>query len=181
MASASVRRIARFFASRVVNSVPSELRSGFAGASIAAEIMWRPLYPWDAWGQWATKARVWFELGRIVPFVRADVWLSAATAAYFDASPDNPSTVPLLQVWICVASPPDITLVGRAGNSPLSFTYRFSVEDRILVDIVELTFSNLDGDAIPRVVYECQRACEGWRIGHLVITAPVRCRGRKCN
>src|SRR6266542_246490 len=62
---------------------------GLRFASVAADVMWRPLYPWDASVQWATKARVWYELGRIVPFVRADIWLSGATAAYFDASPDN--------------------------------------------------------------------------------------------
>ena len=89
---------------------------GLRFASIAAEIMWRPLYPWDAWGQWATKARVWFELGRIVPFARADVWLSGATAAYFDASPDNPSTVPLLQVWSCVA-------LGRWDDSAMNWPW----------------------------------------------------------
>ena len=89
---------------------------GLRFASIAAEIMWRPLYPWDAWGQWATKARVWFELGRIVPFARADVWLSGATVAYFDASPNNPSTVPLLQVWSCVA-------LGRWDDSAMNWPW----------------------------------------------------------
>jgi hypothetical protein len=70
---------------------------------VAAEVAWRPLYPWDAWVQWATKARVWYELGRIVPFVPADAWLAGAGDAYFDASPDNPSTIPLLQVWSSIA------------------------------------------------------------------------------
>ena len=36
-------------------------------ALMAAEVAWRPLYPWDAWVQWATKARVWYELGHIAP------------------------------------------------------------------------------------------------------------------
>ncbi len=49
---------------------------------LAAEIAWRPLYPWDAWVQWATKARVWFELGRIAPFGNPEQWL-AGTPAYF--------------------------------------------------------------------------------------------------
>src|ERR1700676_557517 len=71
-------------------------------ALMAAEIAWRPLYPWDAWVQWATKARVWYELGRLVPFVHAEQWLSSAGGAYFDASPNYPATVPLLQVWTCV-------------------------------------------------------------------------------
>jgi len=72
-------------------------------ALMAAEVAWRPLYPWDAWVQWATKARVWYELGHIVPFVRGDVWLAGAGGAYFDAAPNYPATVPLLQVWTCVA------------------------------------------------------------------------------
>src|SRR5438552_721056 len=55
-------------------------------------------------------------LGRIVPFVRADVWLSGATAAYFDASPDSPSTVPLLQVWSCVA-------LGRWDDSAMNWPW----------------------------------------------------------
>ncbi len=32
---------------------------------LAVEVATRPLYPWDAWTQWATKARVWYELGGI--------------------------------------------------------------------------------------------------------------------
>ena len=67
------------------------------------EVMTIPLYPWDAWTQSATKARVWFELGRIVPFERADGWFSAAGAAYFDAAPNYPATVPLWQVWTDLA------------------------------------------------------------------------------
>jgi hypothetical protein len=61
------------------------------------------LYPWDAWVQWATKARVWYELSHIVPFVRADAWLAGAAGAYFDAAPNSPATVPLQQVWSSVA------------------------------------------------------------------------------
>jgi hypothetical protein len=37
-------------------------------ALLAAEVASRPLYPWDAWTQWATKARVWYELRTIAPF-----------------------------------------------------------------------------------------------------------------
>jgi hypothetical protein len=58
-----------------------------------------PLYPWDAWIRWATKARVWFEMGRIVPFERSEAWFDAGGAAWFDAAPHYPATVPLWQVW----------------------------------------------------------------------------------
>ncbi|MEO8567357.1 MAG: hypothetical protein ABI541_13305, partial [Betaproteobacteria bacterium] len=44
---------------------------------LGLEILWRPLLPWDAWGQWATKARVWFEYRRLVPFVSPAEWLHA--------------------------------------------------------------------------------------------------------
>ena len=66
---------------------------------LLVEATTRPLYPWDAWMQWATKARVWFELKAIVPFAPFDVWLPANGAVYFDAAPHYPATVPLWQVW----------------------------------------------------------------------------------
>jgi hypothetical protein len=70
-------------------------------AGLGLEIIWRPLFAWDAWNQWATKARVWYELGRLVPFVPADIWLSSGTTqAYTDSAPHYPATIPLLQVWM---------------------------------------------------------------------------------
>ncbi|MDQ3268558.1 MAG: hypothetical protein M3P47_07560 [Pseudomonadota bacterium] len=69
-------------------------------AGLGLEIMWRPLFPWDAWSQWATKARVWYELGHLAAFVPADVWLSGElTGAYTDAAPHYPHAIPLIQVW----------------------------------------------------------------------------------
>ena len=71
-------------------------------AMLFVEIATRPLFPWDAWTQWATKARVWYELGRIVPFERADAWFAAGGSAYFDAGPHYPGTVGLMQVLAAV-------------------------------------------------------------------------------
>ena len=70
---------------------------------LALEVTWQPLYPWDAWIQWATKARVWYEQGAIVPFARSVAWFAADGGVWFDASPEYPPTVPLLQVWACIA------------------------------------------------------------------------------
>jgi hypothetical protein len=67
------------------------------------DVLFTPLYPWDAWIQWATKARVWYALGHIVPFARSDAWFAANGALWFDASPNYPATVPLWQVWSSVA------------------------------------------------------------------------------
>jgi len=73
-------------------------------AGLLLEIVWRPLFPWDAWMQWATKARVWFELGQMAPFVPFAEWLKADPAAVFtDPAPGYPGTVPLLQVWSALA------------------------------------------------------------------------------
>ncbi len=67
---------------------------------LGLELAWRPLLPWDAWAQWATKARVWYEYGRIAAFVDPAAWLQSGGAMQFvDAHPDYPGTVPLLQVW----------------------------------------------------------------------------------
>jgi hypothetical protein len=51
-----------------------------------AQVLAQPLYPWDAWMQWATKARVWYELGRIAPFAGSETWFAGGTTAYFDAT-----------------------------------------------------------------------------------------------
>jgi len=71
-------------------------------AMLGVEIATRPLYPWDAWTQWATKARVWYELGYLAPFARVTEWLAANGTVYFDASPEYPPTMPLLQVYSCL-------------------------------------------------------------------------------
>lgn len=71
---------------------------------LLAELLWRPLFAWDAWMQWATKARVWFELGYMAPFVPVGEWVGADPARVFtDPAPSYPATVPLLQVWSAMA------------------------------------------------------------------------------
>jgi hypothetical protein len=68
---------------------------------LGLEIVWRPLFPWDAWSQWATKARVWYELGHLAPFVPTEVWLAGQVpGAYTDSAPGYPPAIPLLQVWM---------------------------------------------------------------------------------
>jgi len=105
-------------------------------ALMAAEVAWRPLYPWDAWVQWATKARVWYELGHIAPFVRGDVWLAGADGAYFDASPNYPATVPLLQVWTCMA-------LGRWDDSAMNWPWL-----AILAALVAAVYGALRGEGV---------------------------------
>jgi len=87
-------------------------------AMLAFEVSLRPLYPWDAWTQWATKARVWYELGYLAPFGRVDAWLAANGAMYFDASPEYPPTMPLLQVWSCL-------VLGRWDDTLMNWPWWF--------------------------------------------------------
>ncbi|NQX88844.1 MAG: hypothetical protein HRT77_09275 [Halioglobus sp.] len=70
-------------------------------ATLGLEVLWRPLFPWDATMHWATKARVWFEHQSLVPFVDKETWLdNPAAGMYTDRHPNYPTTVPLLQVWM---------------------------------------------------------------------------------
>ena len=84
-------------------------RAAFAGllglvairlGGLGLEIIWQPLFPWDAWSQWATKARVWYELGHLAPFAHTHIWLQGG-GAYTDSAPHYPPAIPLLQAWTC--------------------------------------------------------------------------------
>lgn len=74
-------------------------------ATLGLEILWRPLFPWDATMHWATKAKVWFELGWMAPFVENNEWLHLRGEGVFtDRHPTYPPTIPLLQVWMNLAT-----------------------------------------------------------------------------
>ena len=72
---------------------------------IVNELLLRPLFPWDAWMNWAPEPVAWFfHGGELVPFVSPQQWLEA------DGKPlmythgaglawKNPDTVPLIQLW----------------------------------------------------------------------------------
>jgi hypothetical protein len=72
--------------------------------TLGMELVWRPLFAWDATMHWATKARVWFSAGSLVPFVENQQWLEMGGKGVFtDHHPGYPITVPLLQVWMSSA------------------------------------------------------------------------------
>ena len=75
-------------------------------ASIVAEVVWRPLYPWDAWWHWAAKAKVWVELRDLVAFVPPQQWLGQTPGTqpvYTIDAWNYPPTVPLIQTWMGLA------------------------------------------------------------------------------
>ena len=81
------------------------LLTGVRAVMLGMEVALSPLVPFDAWAQWATKARVWYEFGRMEPFVQASEWSKAAGNLHFtDTHPDYPATIPLFQAWtaLCI-------------------------------------------------------------------------------
>lgn len=76
------------------------LRAGM----LLVEVAWKPIYPWDAWSAWATKAKVYFAQGTIVPFGGEAQWIAGTPGVWFDASPGQPATLPLLQAWVATAT-----------------------------------------------------------------------------
>lgn len=77
---------------------------GWRFALLAQEVWWRPLFPWDAWGTWAVRPRVWAELGELAPFVDARRWLADTTGSIYTIDAwTYPYTVPLLALWPTLA------------------------------------------------------------------------------
>ncbi len=78
---------------------------GLRLTTLGLEVLWRPLFPWDATMHWATKAKVWFEFKSMVPFVENADWLNTGGVGTFtDHHPSYPPTIPLLQVWMNLAT-----------------------------------------------------------------------------
>ena len=78
---------------------------GLRLGGLAMEIIWRPLYSWDATMHWATKAKVWVEYGDIVTFVSQGQWLElGGEGVYTDRHFNYPVTIPLLQAWMNLAT-----------------------------------------------------------------------------
>jgi hypothetical protein len=72
--------------------------------TLAAEVVWRPLYPWDAWMNWAPKARVWFELKHLAAFGPENAWLAQPDSEIYSiVNWKYPPAVPLVQTWMALA------------------------------------------------------------------------------
>ncbi len=73
-------------------------------AGLGLEIIWRPLYPWDAWTTWAPRAQVWFTLKELVPFVDSATWLHHPSQEIYTLPAwEYPRAVSLIQLWIALA------------------------------------------------------------------------------
>lgn len=63
------------------------------------EIIWRPVFPWDAWFYYAPRVKVWFEYGSLVDFVPPREWWTAVEPAFTAGSGRHPDGIPLIQYW----------------------------------------------------------------------------------
>jgi len=71
---------------------------------LTLEVVWQPLYAWDAWAAWAPKARVWLEHRALVPFVDMEAWVEAGDGLrYTGVAWDYPPAVPLIQYWMALS------------------------------------------------------------------------------
>ncbi len=71
---------------------------------IAQELLLRPLFPWDAWMNWAPKPIVWYHFGHMVDWVSPHDWLrqSGELPAYTAGAGNAwkyPDLLPLVQLW----------------------------------------------------------------------------------
>ena len=69
--------------------------------TLLADMIWRPLFAWDAWMNWAPKAIVWFINGELSSFVQPGEWsgLSGAYTLGNAEASTYPETVPLIFLW----------------------------------------------------------------------------------
>lgn len=73
-------------------------------ATLGLEVLWRPLYPWDAWTTWAPRAQVWFALKELTAFVDSTTWLHHPSSEIYTLPAWHyPKTVSLIQLWISLA------------------------------------------------------------------------------
>ncbi len=72
--------------------------------TLGLEVGTRPVFAWDAKQHWAKLAKVFFDMGAVVPYVPFQEWLAAGGRDVFTTvHPDYPVTIPLLQVWTTTA------------------------------------------------------------------------------
>ena len=72
--------------------------------TLGFEVALRPLFSWDGKQHWAKQAKVFFEMGSIVPYVPLQSWLDlAGSDVYTNMHPNYPITIPLIQVWVNLA------------------------------------------------------------------------------
>ena len=73
--------------------------------NLALEVLWLPMYPWDAWSTWMVRPQAWLEWKQLVPFSDAESWLADTTGRIYHIEGwQYPLTVSLIALWSALAS-----------------------------------------------------------------------------
>ncbi len=71
---------------------------------VAIEILYRPIFPWDAWLNWMYRAKAWFYAGELLPFDPPQLWAAGqAENTYNVAGAHYPRFLPTLALWCATA------------------------------------------------------------------------------
>jgi len=71
--------------------------------SLGIEITHQAMPAWDAWIIWAERAKTWFYLGQLAPYVPSEAWLSAPIGSYESEAAHYPIMVSLIHLWGALA------------------------------------------------------------------------------
>jgi len=69
---------------------------------VAIEIVYRPIFPWDAWLNWMYRAKAWFYSGHIFAMEQSADWLRDGSG-YNVAATHYPTFAPVLALWAALA------------------------------------------------------------------------------
>ncbi len=71
--------------------------------SLGIEITHQAMPAWDAWIIWAERAKTWFYLGQLAPYVPTEAWLNAPSGSYESEAAHYPILVSLIHLWAALA------------------------------------------------------------------------------
>lgn len=72
---------------------------------IAIELLYRPVFPWDAWQTWMYKAKVWHYAGGLVPLDTPADWLGGASGQIYNTQGAHyPGLLPAQAYWAALAN-----------------------------------------------------------------------------
>ncbi|ANB19173.1 hypothetical protein [Dokdonella koreensis] len=72
---------------------------------LAADVLLRPTFPWDAWAAWQVKPKTWFLSGTALPFVAPGDWLMADGESLRTVSSWRyPDFLTWMQLWFASAA-----------------------------------------------------------------------------
>ena len=73
--------------------------------TLALEVIWLPLFPWDAWSTWMVRPQAWLAARQLLAFQDARTWLNDASGqVYHIEAWRYPLTVSLIALWSALAS-----------------------------------------------------------------------------